>query len=68
MASFKTNEVKQVSHGPNKNFTLNMWNNSQALEPSKALLIPQTSLLSFMTEYTGPDIRTVGNINAALKA
>lgn len=45
-----------------------MWNNSQALEPLKALLIPQTSLLSFKIKYAGPDIRTVGNIHAALRA
>jgi len=68
MGYFEINEVKHVPYCSNKEYvTLNMWNNSQVVEPLKALLIPQTSLLSFKIKYVGLDIRTVDNIQAALK-
>lgn len=68
MAYFKINEVKHVPYDSNKeDVTLNMWNNSQVLETLKALLIPQTSLLSFKIKYVVLDIRKVDNIHAALK-
>lgn len=67
MAYFKINELNVPYCSTKKNATLNTWNDSQVFQPSKALLIPQTSLLSFKMKYTGLDIRTVDNIQAALK-
>lgn len=63
MAYSKISEVKHVPYCSNKeDVTLNMWNNSQALEPLKALLIPQTNLLSFKIRYVGLDSKTVDNM------